>query len=714
MTANRWIVLAGLVGLLWICPIFGRLQTDTLRKCLKNDEKIFFVADNYNGVVNKSLWEQNGNEDVCIIFLDKSSHTTDRTGHKLWPQMKNYSNSLLLVISKVHINMQIQMYVLYGENCTDRLGSVSTASSDSCKFQLAVTDSCQIRCFNTKTVCGNSKYKKERCSEEAPQAQDNYIINVTRTEEGCINCNNPKKPPEQTIDGNNEEVKKKLNGIINTNNGTSLAPGAAVKVMGVAADLAASINGSTAALNLAEGISGILARETEPTAVDTVSFGYSSLNEDINVIDDAGYLQDFTRAVTIPKQAFETALSLNVSIAFVVVMRFTNMSEDGSNHTVLGNHVLGVEMGAEIKNLTETISITFANLSYSGIPSCHSWNGEGNLPNWTDYGCETVVNGSNITCHCSHLTFFAILLAPLNETVSSSDLNSLTIITQVGCGLSMFFLSIILFMHFFLRKAKANTATIILIHLVFALFFLNFTFLINNIVAQMESAVGCKIMAAVMHYFMLATFTWFAVQAFHLCLQLYTRGKIEIHRYVLKVSIISWVLPSIVGIILLSIGKYGEQVINMENTENNVAMCWITDSDVHYIVNIGYYVVVFLFTFSTFVILMSWVVCLKRSKTAGNAQVNKSGISMMTVLGLCCMLGVTWGFAFFAHGVFRVPAYYIFTILNSFQGFFLFIYYTNTSRSAEMNTGVKNFQSTSSTTTLKTILETYENPYENK
>lgn len=79
-----------------------------------------------------------------------------------------------------------------------------------------------------------------------------------------------------------------------------------------------------------------------------------------------------------------------------------------------------------------------------------------------------------------------------------------------------------------------------LINLVVAMFLLNFTFLINNFVASLKNSVGCKIMAAVMHYFMLATFTWFSVQAFHLCLQLYMMGKVVINRYLLKVCIISW------------------------------------------------------------------------------------------------------------------------------------------------------------------------------
>lgn len=40
----------------------------------------------------------------------------------------------------------------------------------------------------------------------------------------------------------------------------------------------------------------------------------------------------------------------------------------------------------------------------------------------------------------------------------------------------------------------------------------------------------------------------------------------------------------------------------------------------------------------------------------------------MVMFGLCSILGVSWGFVFFAYGILRIPAYYIFTVLSSFQG----------------------------------------------
>ncbi|KAG7222698.1 hypothetical protein INR49_026307 [Caranx melampygus] len=324
----------------------------------------------------------------------------------------------------------------------------------------------------------------------------------------------------------------------------------------------------------------------------------------------------------------------------------TDDLQDEQNSTVLGDEVVAVEMGRTIKNLTDTININFLETDYT----------------------------------------------PPDE-ISSSDLNTLTIITQAGCGISMFFLGIVLFMHCLLRKGKATKATTILIHLVLAMFFLNFTFLTNNFVAKTKNDVGCKIMAALMHYFMLATLTLFAVQAFHICLQLYK------------------VIPSIIAVVLFSTGKYGEQVIYTDSVEDNVAMCWITDVDIHYFVSVSYYALVFLFTFTTFIITLSWLHFFKRSKS-GSVQAKRNGISITTILGLCCMLGITWGFAFFAYGVLRMPATYIFTVLNSFQGFFLFIYYHFTSHSKETDTAVE-ANTESSSTTQKTGLDIFENPYNN-
>lgn len=89
--------------------------------------------------------------------------------------------------------------------------------------------------------------------------------------------------------------------------------------------------------------------------------------------------------------------------------------------------------------------------------------------------------------------------------------------------------------------------------------------------------------------------------------------------------------------------------------------CWISDAGVHQGVNIGYYAVVFVFTLSVFIVTVRQIVLLAQD----NSSI-KSNTS--TILSLFLLLGITWAFAFFSYGPLLIASYYIFTILNSFQG----------------------------------------------
>ncbi|XDV43813.1 hypothetical protein PO909_012216, partial [Leuciscus waleckii] len=165
----------------------------------------------------------------------------------------------------------------------------------------------------------------------------------------------------------------------------------------------------------------------------------------------------------------------------------------------------------------------------------------GNLT-WTTSGCETVkINNNTIKCSCSHLTFFAVLMSPpdVNANITAPYVESLSFISSIGCGISMFFLSVALFMHFLLRKAKSNQATKILINMFVALFLLNLSFLSNESVANTGDKAACVFIALLMHYSMLTTFTWFFIQALHMYLWL-IRQNVTITNYMRKITVFSW------------------------------------------------------------------------------------------------------------------------------------------------------------------------------
>uniref|UniRef100_A0A8C9SP43 Adhesion G protein-coupled receptor G3-like n=1 Tax=Scleropages formosus TaxID=113540 RepID=A0A8C9SP43_SCLFO len=250
------------------------------------------------------------------------------------------------------------------------------------------------------------------------------------------------------------------------------------------------------------------------------------------------------------------------------------------------------------------------------------------------------------------------------------DLQSLTYITYIGCGMSMFFLAFqthCFFMKpsFLPRRTKASKSTRILINLFLAMFLLNLTFLSNEWVANIKNNFSCIFIAMATHYFMLSTITWFAIEAFQLYLQLIKVFNIDIRHYMHIFLYLPSAMPFVAPLGIVISGNYGNLTIYANGTTAH--MCWIRNNTVEYIVNIGYYAVVFLFTSIIFIAVLKRIVYLKSAKVGSPSQRSITK-ELFTVLGLCALLGITWGFAFFSYGPLRIPSYYIFTILNSFQG----------------------------------------------
>lgn len=89
--------------------------------------------------------------------------------------------------------------------------------------------------------------------------------------------------------------------------------------------------------------------------------------------------------------------------------------------------------------------------------------------------------------------------------------------------------------------------------------------------------------------------------------------------------------------------------------------------------------VVLLFNFTILVFVMR---ALNKRTVAASQQVGKiSKILRKTKIALACsvLLGLTWFFGLFAIDEAALPFQWLFTIFNSLQGFFIFVFYTLTS-----------------------------------
>ncbi|KAA0704124.1 G-protein coupled receptor G2 [Triplophysa tibetana] len=263
-------------------------------------------------------------------------------------------------------------------------------------------------------------------------------------------------------------------------------------------------------------------------------------------------------------------------------------------------------------------------------------------------------------------------LDPLQNTI-------LTYITYIGCGISSIFLAITLLTYLAFSKLRKDIPSKILIQLCLALLMLNLVFLVDGWLAQFSEVNGlCISTAFFLHYFLLASFTWMAMEAVHMYIALVKVFNTYISRFMLKIGFAGWGIPLIVVIIVIAtngIGKnyglvsYGKFV---DDTPDN--FCWITNNIVFYVAVVAYFCIVFLINFTMFIVVLVQLCRIKRQNPQ-NTQNRSYWQEIRSVAGLTVLLGLTWGFAFFAWGPVNLPFMYLFAIFNSLQGFFIFIYH---------------------------------------
>ncbi|XP_058247728.1 adhesion G-protein coupled receptor G6 isoform X2 [Hemibagrus wyckioides] len=601
----------------------GQIQsTDTNQRCVNSTDNISSCLDNSTG-------SPPSNMSTCILSFETDEHNVTNeecrfSDSGVWLLNNTINNTLQINITR-NKTLRPNKPICFVTGC--QTCSQTSDLLTSCP-QSNRSSTCEnVTCVDPRTFCQNATYDPN-CTEN----DSNYdIITLNGSYTECSKCGNP----FQKTDGD-----VKINFTLPKDPSSNTSYFAEMKKIN---QMILEQMGNKSSVSVSfDDVEGIFVKQQKEEDFKSIYFMYSR-DINFNIIEDKTQLTNFSRTFSIPKEAFEKASNINNETLFASLLRFPDFPKN------------------------------------SGSASCNSWDGRGPTPNWTTDGCNTSHISDQVTCSCQHLTFFAVLMSIPNK-MSASDIKNLTYLTSIGCGLSLFFLSIALFMHFLLRKGQATVSVHILINLFMALFLLNLSFLVNESVAKIRSEAACKLMAGLMHYFMLSTFTWFGLQALHLCLQL-TLNVVRIQNYVIKLCVTGWVPPALVVTVIFISQKYGMENI-VSDTGETVSMCWIADPTVHYVVNIGYYSAIFLFTFLTFVVMLRWLWLLRHQKCPTITSSGKSSrpSDALTIMGLCCILGLSWGFAFFAYGPMQIPAYYIFTVLNSCQGFFLFIYYYKSSR----------------------------------
>ncbi|AWP02011.1 putative G-protein coupled receptor 56-like [Scophthalmus maximus] len=370
----------------------------------------------------------------------------------------------------------------------------------------------------------------------------------------------------------------------------------------------------------------------------------------------------------------------------------TALTPNSSAHgqgTVMGGLVLAVRAGSRpVVNLSQPITLTFTHDKQMEKGSCVFWEElEDGAGHWSRHGCETNDTGAAVVCSCNHLSFFAVLVNPV-LSVGETHSTNLSYITYIGSALSVFFTVSSLIICTCLQRRCPKKAIGVHMHLTGALLCLHLGFLLSSFwvwqLAGGKEGWVCRCLGLFLHWSMLATFCWMTLEGFHLYLLLVQVFNIYVRRYMLKLSLVGWGLPTLIAVVCAISGVYGKNSLELRDARNHnstAQICWMSNQFpqrlvVSYITTVAFPCLVILYNSCMLglVVFKLWSVRRgsgdwKTGNSEGGTRLWKDGV---TVLGLSWVLGLPWGLA--ATTYISLPGIYVFTILNSLQGVFMFLW----------------------------------------
>ncbi|XP_061602269.1 adhesion G-protein coupled receptor G6 isoform X4 [Cololabis saira] len=363
----------------------------------------------------------------------------------------------------------------------------------------------------------------------------------------------------------------------------------------------------------------------------------------------------------------------------------TNLFKKDQNSLSLNSYVVASSVGnVSIRDLKDPVKIEIAHLlepvQASAHRECVFWDfslnkGDGG---WNKSGCSVSAEStSNRTiCLCNHLTHFGILMdvSQSSSRIDPENKKVLTFLSYIGCGISAICSAATLLTYIAFEKLRRDYPSKILMNLSSSLLFLNMAFLLNGWLASMvDSQALCLAAAVLLHYFLLTSFTWMGLESVHMYIALVKVFNTYIRRYILKFCIVGWGVPAVLVGIVVSVDKNFYGVLE-DSEDDSAKMCWVKDMSVFYTTVVGYFCLVFLLNVAMFIVVMMQI-CGRNGKRSNRTFREEVLRNLRSVVSLTFLLGMTWGFALFAWGPVYLAFTYLFTIFNSLQGLFIFIFH---------------------------------------
>ncbi|XP_033647152.1 uncharacterized protein LOC117306763 isoform X2 [Asterias rubens] len=339
----------------------------------------------------------------------------------------------------------------------------------------------------------------------------------------------------------------------------------------------------------------------------------------------------------------------------------------------VGSRVIAATVeGIKIENLPmdQPVISAFLPLNVSGPDEmingsqCVFWDFSLNdgFGDWSSEGCsKALVNNSRTVCHCDHLTSFAVIV----DIYGNQENTVLSIISKIGCAVSVIALLITIITYLYIKKLRTKRPQQILICFSFSLLGLYLVFLTG--IEATEPAVGCTIVAVLIHFFTLASVAWMAVEATNMYFLFVKVLNANVSHFMLIACATAWGLPLLIVVIILAV----------DHTNYGTAdYCFLKPGNAFYFGQILIIGLVLLFNFVIFTLVMRTLTCARKglNSTSDRGKRQETLRRLQNAMAISVLLGLTWVFGLLslietANFVFQI----FFCIFNSLQGLMIFI-----------------------------------------
>ncbi|XP_043940347.1 adhesion G protein-coupled receptor E2-like [Protopterus annectens] len=322
------------------------------------------------------------------------------------------------------------------------------------------------------------------------------------------------------------------------------------------------------------------------------------------------------------------------------------------------------------KNLNHPVTFTFHKIKTEEdklqTSTCVFWKTDDtNRSYWSTEGCFLSNEGSNrthVTCECNHLSSFAVLLAHIDI-----DEKPLTIISYIGLTFSVICLTISVATFWFCKSIQ-NASTTLLLNLCICLLIADILFLFG--ITQTRYETLCRVIAAFLHYFLLACFSWMHLGALQLHLMVQNLKAVKALRtHIIRSKYmypVGYGVPAIIVAISAAVFPHGYGRKNV---------CWLSLKRGFHWSFVGPVCFVILMNVILFAITIHMLREKFMSLNKDISTIKNTKMLLFKAIAQFLVLGCTWIFGIFQFQEATLVMSYLFTLLNSFHGVFIFLLY---------------------------------------